>query len=121
MGLVLCPVAASEHPASGREAKKLGTAASDADQVAPEPVPTGTGAAPFSSRPMVFGRGMDPIVAPVYRRNELAGGAKFSGPAVVEERETTAVIRPGWDVEVGPDGSLIATRNTTRNITRNAT
>jgi hypothetical protein len=30
---------------------------------------------------------------------------------VVEERETTAVIRPGWSVEVGPDGSLVATRH----------
>ena len=32
-------------------------------------------------------------------------------PPIVEERETTAVIRPGWNVEVGTDGSLIATRN----------
>ena len=31
LGLMFCPVAASEHPASGREAKKLGTAASDTD------------------------------------------------------------------------------------------
>ncbi len=82
----------------------------DAQQVAPEPVPTGTGAEPIAHRPMVFGRGMEPVDAPVYRRDALAGGATFTGPAVVEERETTAVIRPGWNVEVGPDGSLIATR-----------
>ena len=31
LGLMFCPVAASEHPASGREAKEMGTAASDAD------------------------------------------------------------------------------------------
>lgn len=84
----------------------------DADQVSPEPVPSGSGAEPFSRRPMVFGRGMEPIDTPVYRRGDLGGGATFSGPAVVEERETTAVIRPGWNVEVGPDGSLIATRDT---------
>jgi N-methylhydantoinase A len=35
---------------------------------------------------------------------------RFVGPAVVEERETTSVIRPGWSVEVADDGSLIATR-----------
>ncbi len=34
-----------------------------------------------------------------------------AGPAIVEERETTAVIRPGWHVEVGADGSMIATRS----------
>lgn len=81
----------------------------DAEQVAPEPVATGSGAEPVAHRPMVFGRGMDPIDAPVYKRNQLGAGATFSGPCVVEERETTAVIRPGWNVEVGPDGSLIAT------------
>jgi len=47
---------------------------------------------------------------PVYRRDALGPGARFDGPAIVEERETTAVIRPGWSVEVGTDGSLVATR-----------
>ena len=41
---------------------------------------------------------------------DLGAGARFDGPAVVEERETTSVIRPGWSVEVAADGSLIATR-----------
>ncbi len=86
---------------------------SDAERVAPEPVPTGAGAEPVAHRAMVFGRGMDPIDAPVYKRAQLGAGATFSGPCVVEERETTAVIRPGWNVEVGPDGSLVATRNQT--------
>ncbi|MFK8024226.1 MAG: hydantoinase/oxoprolinase family protein [Ilumatobacter sp.] len=82
----------------------------DADQVSPEPVPTGSGAEPVAHRSMVFGRGIDPVDAPVYKRDQLAGGATFSGPCVVEERETTAVIRPGWTVEVGADGSLLASR-----------
>ena len=46
----------------------------------------------------------------VYRREALGPGARLDGPAIVEERETTAVIRPGWSVEVAPDGSLVATR-----------
>ena len=62
------------------------------------------------SRPVVFDRGSPPVEAPVYRRDRLAPGTRFDGPAVVEERETTSVIRPGWSVEVAADGSLIATR-----------
>jgi N-methylhydantoinase A len=46
----------------------------------------------------------------VYRREALGPGARFDGPAIVEERETTSVIRPGWSVEVTADGSLVATR-----------
>ena len=65
---------------------------------------------PISHRPMTFVRGQDPIDTPVYRRLNLGAGARFDGPAVVEERETTSVIRPGWSVEVAADGSLIATR-----------
>ena len=65
---------------------------------------------PKSTRPMVFSRGVDAVEAPVYDRLTLGAGARFTGPAVVEERETTSVIRPGWDVEVAADGSLIASR-----------
>ncbi len=65
---------------------------------------------PISHRPMTFVRGEGPIDTPVYRRLNLGAGARFDGPAVVEERETTSVIRPGWSVEVAADGSLIATR-----------
>jgi len=65
---------------------------------------------PISHRPMTFVRGEGPIDTPVYRRLSLGAGARFDGPAVVEERETTSVIRPGWSVEVAADGSLIATR-----------
>lgn len=67
---------------------------------------------PIGHRPMIFDRGVDAVDAPVYRRSDLGAGATFEGPAVVEERETTSVIRPGWSVEVAADGSLIATRRT---------
>ncbi|NNE12885.1 MAG: hydantoinase/oxoprolinase family protein [Ilumatobacter sp.] len=66
---------------------------------------------PIGQRPMVFARHAEPVMAPVYRRADLGAGARFDGPAVVEERETTSVIRPGWSVEVAADGSLIATRH----------
>ena len=53
-------------------------------------------------------------------RSMLGAGDRFDGPAIVEERETTAVIRPGWNVEVGPDGSLIATRTARSNTNGDA-
>ncbi len=65
---------------------------------------------PKGHRPMIFGRGTPAVEAPVYDRASLGAGATFAGPAVVEERETTSVIRPGWAVEVAEDGTLIATK-----------
>ena len=65
---------------------------------------------PVVGRPVVFERGYLPVDTPVYRRDLLVPGTRFDGPAIVEERETTSVIRPGWSVEVVHDGSLIATR-----------
>ena len=63
---------------------------------------------------MVFERNAGAVDTPVFHRRELGAGATFAGPAIVEERETTAVIRPGWSVEVAADGSLIATRTSSR-------
>jgi N-methylhydantoinase A len=74
-------------------------------------LPQATGAPqPNRTRPVRFDRGAAPVDTPVFRRNELATGHTIDGPAIVEERETTAVIRPGWHVEVLADGSLVATR-----------
>jgi N-methylhydantoinase A len=63
------------------------------------------------TRPVRFARGADPIDTPVYRRPDLGLGQRIDGPAIVEERETTAVIRPGWTASVAEDGSLIAERH----------
>ena len=71
---------------------------------------TSSAATAHHRRTVKFRRGEPPIDVPVYRREELGAGAIFEGPAIVEERETTAVIRPGWSVTVAPEGSLIATR-----------
>ncbi|MCY3648488.1 MAG: hydantoinase/oxoprolinase family protein [Acidimicrobiaceae bacterium] len=81
-------------------------------QVRPDTGATGeAGAAePVSRRAVVFARGAAAVDVPVYRRQDLGVGATFGGPAIVEERETTTVIRPGWEAEVASDGSLVATR-----------
>lgn len=85
--------------------------AADVARFEPDPQTAGTAQAePVAHRPMVFGRGVAAVEAPVYRRSDLGVGASFDGPAVVEERETTSVIRPGWRVTVADDGSLLADR-----------
>jgi N-methylhydantoinase A len=50
------------------------------------------------------------VDTPVYRRPDLGLGQQITGPAIIEERETTAVIRPGWVASVNADGSLVAER-----------
>ncbi len=47
---------------------------------------------------------------PVYDRTALTIDDRVAGPVIVEERETTVFVLPGWDLSVNPDGSLIAKR-----------
>jgi N-methylhydantoinase A len=77
-----------------------------------EPVATVASAAgkPIHHRDVRFERGADPVRTAVYRRTDLAAGQRIDGPAIVEERETTAVIRPGWTASLLADGSLVAER-----------
>ena len=69
--------------------------------VSRDPVPKGR-------RPVRFQRGAAPLDTPVFDRHTLAVGARVTGPALLEERETTAVLRPGWVATVTDDGSLVA-------------
>jgi N-methylhydantoinase A len=61
-------------------------------------------------RPIVFARGGEPVQVPVYDRGSLRPGFSIDGPALIEERQTSIVIRPRWGAEVGPDGTVLATR-----------
>ena len=63
------------------------------------------------TRSVIFNRGEEPVEASIYKRKSLKPGMFFKGPAIVEERETTSVIRPGWNVEVGDNGSLVAIKD----------
>ncbi len=87
------------------------SAVSSAPDFEPTPAALGNGARPKLSRPVVFTRGAPAEPVPVYDRSALGAGDTFEGPAIVEERETTVVVRPGWRVEVAPDGSLVAYRS----------
>src|SRR4029077_18848583 len=47
---------------------------------------------------------------PVYQRRELAKDQIIAGPAIIEERETTIIILPGWTATVHATGSIMATK-----------
>jgi N-methylhydantoinase A len=44
---------------------------------------------------------------PIYQREKLPGDARFSGPAIVVQLDTTTVIEPGTRVEIDAIGNLI--------------
>ncbi|MCU1364771.1 MAG: hyuA [Ilumatobacteraceae bacterium] len=79
-----------------------------ASTVEPETSVGSTPGVAKSSRLVRFSRAGQPHETPVYRRSDLGVGQEIVGPVIVEERETTAVIRPNWTVRVAADGSLIA-------------
>ena len=54
------------------------------------------------------------VATPVYDRYKLGPGAKLSGPVIVEERESTAVIGPGGSVAVDDQLNVIVAVGATR-------
>ena len=46
--------------------------------------------------------------APVIKRDALAPGGRVSGPAIIEERETTIAIPPGWEATVNETGCVVS-------------
>jgi len=67
----------------------------------------GHGSALKGTRRASFGP-TDPVECPVYDRYTLTPGARLTGPALIEERESTCVVGPGDRVEVDGAGNLIA-------------
>ena len=83
-----------------------------AGTVEPSASVAATAGQPRTHRSVRFERSGTAVETAVYRRSELGVGQVIVGPAIIEERETTAVIRPQWTVRVADDGSLIADRST---------
>jgi N-methylhydantoinase A len=67
-----------------------------------------TPANPKRTRKAHFG-GAD-VDTPVYQRRDLAKDQAIAGPAIIEERETTIIILPGWIAKVHATGSIMASR-----------
>jgi N-methylhydantoinase A len=68
-------------------------------------------AAAKARRPARFdGRDID---TPVFARSDLAVDQVVDGPAIIEERETTIIILPGWTAKVHPTGCIMASKGPT--------
>ena len=50
------------------------------------------------------------VDAPVYTRADLACDQVVAGPAIIEERETTIIILPGWRAKVDRTGCIMASK-----------
>jgi N-methylhydantoinase A len=56
--------------------------------------------------------GVGDLLVDVYDRVDLGAGARFDGPAIVEQYDTTTFVTPGWSLHVDQYGSLVAEKVT---------
>jgi N-methylhydantoinase A len=59
------------------------------------------------TRPAFFPEAHGFVATPVYDRYRLGPGAAFAGPAIVEERESTAIVGPGARCRVDEQWNLV--------------
>ena len=52
------------------------------------------------TRPVHFDELEEPVETPVYLRTDLQVGARLTGPAIIEQLDSTTVVPPGWRAEV---------------------
>jgi N-methylhydantoinase A len=74
-------------------------------QIGTEPPQATESPATVPTRPVAF-RGHGYLDTPVYRRETLPAGFAFTGPAIVEEPDSTTVIYPEDRCTVREDGML---------------
>jgi N-methylhydantoinase A len=60
-----------------------------------------------SATRLVFFRSAGYLPTAIYRRQELGHGARLTGPAIVEETDSTTLIPPGVSATTSPHGILI--------------
>lgn len=63
--------------------------------------------APISRRPVYFAETGDYVQTPVYRRDTLKAGATLTGPAILEQLDSTVVLSPGTVSTVSPDLHIV--------------
>jgi N-methylhydantoinase A len=74
----------------------------------PQPAHTGgAAAAQKGERAVYFPETSGFVATAIYDRYRLAPGARFEGPAVVEERESTVVILPGSSAQIDSEGNIV--------------
>jgi N-methylhydantoinase A len=70
-------------------------------------------AEPKERREVYFAEAGGFVDCPIYDRYSLSGGARFDGPAVVEEFDSTTVVHPGYSVSVDETGNLVIEKERT--------
>lgn len=60
---------------------------------------------PVARRPVYFETGF--VDCPIYDRSRLAAGTVITGPAILEEADSTTVVLPGYRAEVDRFGNLL--------------
>jgi N-methylhydantoinase A len=66
-------------------------------------------AKPIRKRPMLFEPWTGHRKCPVFSRYDLLSGQTLSGPAAIEEAESTTVIGPGGKAIVDANGNIVIT------------
>ena len=64
--------------------------------------------APTQTVRVAFASGVTEV--PVFDRAAMGAGARFDGPAIVTQLDTTTLVAPGWTAEVHPSGAILLTR-----------
>ena len=72
--------------------------------------PEGTPPPAPVTRSALFDMEQGYVDTPVYRRTALPAGFAVTGPVIIEEAESTAIVLPGWSVRIHPNGSLLMER-----------
>lgn len=62
-----------------------------------------------SERPVCFGKGIGWLQTPIFAREELRTADAISGPAIVDQLDTTILVPPGYKANVDTVGNLIIT------------
>jgi N-methylhydantoinase A len=70
-------------------------------------VPRRSAGSPEARRRRVAIGGSGHVDCPIYRRDDLLCGDRLSGPAIVEERDSTTVVGPGDAAEIDERGFII--------------
>ena len=73
----------------------------------PASADAGVDASRKGSRPVVFAGADAPLECAVYERGALAVGVEIDGPAIIEDRESTAVVPPGARARIDETQMLV--------------
>jgi N-methylhydantoinase A len=71
-----------------------------------DPVKNAAMPAPIETRPVWFDGRDEPENTPVYARDDLCAGIAFTGPAIVEQLDTTTLIPPHVNAAVDGTGAI---------------